>query len=186
MSLVLKNPPANAGDLRDTGSIPGLGRSPGGGHGNHSSILAWRIPWREEPGGLQSTGSQRVEHNWSNLACIFFFLFFFKFKFIYFNWRLITLQYCIGSATHQQQGFPDGSDGKASACNAGDPGGSIPGLGRYPGERNGNPLQYSCLGNPMDGGAWQATVHGATLSWIWLSDFSFSFLFLHNCNLEMI
>ena len=45
--------------------------------------------------------------------------------------------------------FPGGSDGKASACNAGDPG-SIPGLGRSPGEGNGNPLQYSCLENPMD------------------------------------
>ena len=50
-------------------------------------------------------------------------------------------------------GFPGGSDGKASVCNAGDPG-SIPGLGSSPGERNGSPLQYSCLENPMDGGAW--------------------------------
>ena len=50
-------------------------------------------------------------------------------------------------------GFPGGSDGKASACNAGDPG-SIPGSGRSPGEGNGNPLQYSCLENSMDGGAW--------------------------------
>ena len=49
--------------------------------------------------------------------------------------------------------FPGGSDGKASAYNAGDPG-SIRGSGRSPGEGNGNPLQYSCLGNPMDGGAW--------------------------------
>ena len=88
MTLVLKNPPANAGDLRDTGLIPGFGRSPGRGHGNHSTILAWRIPWREESGGLQSTGLQRVEHYWSNLACILFF-FSFKFKFIYFNWRLL-------------------------------------------------------------------------------------------------
>ena len=47
--------------------------------------------------------------------------------------------------------FPGGSDGKASACNAGDPG-SIPGSGRSPGEGNGNPLQHSCLENPMDGG----------------------------------
>ena len=50
-------------------------------------------------------------------------------------------------------GFPGGSDGKASACNAGDPG-LIPGSGRSPGEGNGNPLQYSCLENPMDRGAW--------------------------------
>ena len=56
-------------------------------------------------------------------------------------------------------GFPGGSDGKESACNAGDPG-SIPGSGRSPGGGNGNPLQYSCLGNPMDRGAWHATVQG--------------------------
>ena len=49
--------------------------------------------------------------------------------------------------------FPGGSDGKVSAYNAGDPS-SIPGSGRSPGEGNGNPLQYSCLENPMDGGAW--------------------------------
>ena len=52
-------------------------------------------------------------------------------------------------------GFPGGSEGKASACNAGDLG-VIPGSGRSPGEGNGNPLQYSCLENPMDGGAWWA------------------------------
>ena len=50
-------------------------------------------------------------------------------------------------------GFPGGSDGKASACNEGDLG-SIPGSGRSPGEGNGKPLQYSCLENPMGGGAW--------------------------------
>ena len=57
------------------------------------------------------------------------------------------------SCLKQIWGSPAGSDGKESACNAGDPG-SIPGLGRSPGEGNGNPLQYSCLENPMDGGAW--------------------------------
>ena len=60
-------------------------------------------------------------------------------------------------------GFPGGSDGKASVCNAGDLG-SIPGSGRSPGEGNGNPLQYSCLENPMDRGAWLATVHGVAES----------------------
>ena len=60
-------------------------------------------------------------------------------------------------------GFPGGSEDKASACNAGDPG-SIPGLGRSPGEGNGNPLQYSCLENPMERGAWRATVHGVAKS----------------------
>ena len=60
---MLKNPPANAGDIRDAGSIPGLGRSPGGGDGSPTSIHAWRIPWTEEPGGLQSIGLQRARHD---------------------------------------------------------------------------------------------------------------------------
>ena len=55
-------------------------------------------------------------------------------------------------------GFSGGSDGEESACNARDPS-LISGLGRSPGVGNGNPLQYSCLGNPMDRGAWWATVH---------------------------
>ena len=85
-------------------------------------------------------------------------------------------------------GFPCGSAGKESACNKGDLG-SIPWLGRSPGEGNGSPLQYSCLENPMDRGAWRATVHGVTRvrnnlatkppqpcsssvtkSWTWLSE----------------
>ena len=60
-------------------------------------------------------------------------------------------------------GFPGGSEVKASAWNAGDPG-LILELGRSPGEGNGTPLQYSCLENPMDGGAWKATVHGVAKS----------------------
>ena len=60
-------------------------------------------------------------------------------------------------------GFPGGSDGKESACNVRDLG-SIPGLGGSPGEGKGYPLQYSCLENPMDRGAWQATVYGVTKS----------------------
>ena len=71
-------------------------------------------------------------------------------------------------------GFPGGSDSKASACNAGDPG-SIPGSGRSHEEGNGTPLQYSCLENPMDGGAWWATVHGVGKSQTRLSDFTFTF-----------
>ena len=59
--LVVKNLPVNAGDIRDTGSIPGSGRSPGGGIATHSSILAWRIPWTEEPGRLQSMGLQELD-----------------------------------------------------------------------------------------------------------------------------
>ena len=60
---MVKNPSANVEGIRDEGSIPGSGRSPGGGHGNPSSILAWRIPWAEEPGGLQSMKLQRVGHD---------------------------------------------------------------------------------------------------------------------------
>ena len=68
-------------------------------------------------------------------------------------------------------GFRGSADGKASAYNAGDPG-SIAGSGRSPGEGNGNPLQYSCLENLMDGGAWWATVHGVSKSWTRLSNFT--------------
>ena len=61
---MVKNLPAKSGDVRDVGSIPGSGRSPGvEGMAIHSSILAWRILWTEEPGGLQSMGSQRVGHD---------------------------------------------------------------------------------------------------------------------------
>ena len=63
----------------------------------------------------------------------------------------------------QLKDFPGSSDNKESACNAGDPG-SIPGLGRSPEGRNGNSLQYSCLENPMDRGAWWVTVHGVAKS----------------------
>ena len=66
-------------------------------------------------------------------------------------------------------GFPGGSDSKESTCNAGDPG-SVPGLGRSPGKRSGNRLQYSCLENPKDGGTWQVSVHGAAKSRGRLSD----------------
>ena len=54
---VVKNPPANAGDVRDTGSISESGKSPGGGYGTHSNILAWRIPWTEEPGRISLEGN---------------------------------------------------------------------------------------------------------------------------------
>ena len=70
--------------------------------------------------------------------------------------------------------FPGGSDGKASAYNVGNPG-SIPGLGGTPGEGNGNPLQYTCLENPMDGGSWQPIVHGVAKSPTQLNDFTFTF-----------
>ena len=100
---VVKNLLVNAGD---TGSIPSQEDPLEKKTATHTSILAWEIPWTEEPGRLQFMVSQRIGHD------------------------LVT----------------------ASACNAGEPG-SIPGSGRSPGEGNGNPLQYSCLENPMDRGA---------------------------------
>ena len=79
--------------------------------------------------------------------------------------------------------FSGGSDGKASACNAGDLG-LITGMGRSPGEGNGNPLQYSCLKNSMDGGAWQATAHVVAKVQTGLSNFTFTFQ-LHALEKEM-
>ena len=60
---MVKNMPANVGDVRDTGSIPGLERSLGGGNGNPLIILDWRIPWAEEPGGYSPWGRKRVGHD---------------------------------------------------------------------------------------------------------------------------
>ena len=100
-------------------------------------------------------------HLYHQLCCAFFWfilllLFFTFFFFVFSYW-----------------GFPTGSEVKASACNAGDLG-SIPGLGRSPEEGNGNPLQYSCLENPIDRGAWWATVHGVAKGQTRLSDFTFT------------
>ena len=101
------------------------------------------------------------------------------------------LQHCSSKASMGQhsaflhQGFPGGSEVKASACNAGDLG-SIPGSGRSPGEENGNPLQYSCLENPMDRGAWWATVHGVAKSRTRLSDFTHSLSLLYGPALTSI
>ena len=80
-------------------------------------------------------------------------------------------------STLKDRGFPDGSVVKNLPANAADAG-SIPGLGRSPGERNGNPLQYSCLEKSMDGEAWQAIVHGVAKGQTRLSDFTFTFSFM--------
>ena len=87
--------------------------------------------------------------------------------------KTVTLRYLRTDISNSMD-FPGGSDGKAFPYNAGDQD-SVPGLGRYHGEGNGNPLQYSCLENPTDGGTWQATVHGVAKSWTQLSDFTFTF-----------
>ena len=231
----------------------------------HSSTVAWKIPWMEEPGRLQSMGSPRVGHdwatslslftfmhwrrtwqptpvflpgesqgrrslvgcrlwghtesdmNWSDLASaaavvswlgFIFYLYGYPSYTAKFNscsislclmwklcyWRVFFPQYpcstlsfslffvglshrdflflslhsCLSSNSTALAyylmfailvGFPGDSDGNQSVCSTGDVS-SISGLGRSPGERNGNPLQYSCLENSMDRRAWQATVHG--------------------------
>ena len=108
--------------------------------------------------------------------------------FVFLSDWLHSLWHSLGPSTHLQMtlfhsflwlsNFPGGSDCKVSAYSAGNPA-SIPGLGRSPGEGNGNPLQYSCLENPMDGGIWWATDHGVAKSQTWLNDFTFT-LWLSN------
>ena len=138
----------------------------------HSSALAWKIPWTEEPGGLQPVGLRRVQHdsvtslyfslscigegNGSPLQCS--------------CWRIpgmgepggllsmgshsqTRLKQLSSNSSKIRMGFPCSSVGKESACSAGDLD-SVPGSGRSPGEGNGNPLQYSCLESSMDRGAW--------------------------------
>ena len=86
----------------------------------------------------------------SRVLLTFYTMHYFSLFYLLYTWTYIV---------HLVLGFPGGSDGKGSACNTGDPG-SIPGLRKSPGEGNGNPLQYSCLKNSIDRGAWQATVDG--------------------------
>ena len=69
VALLVKNLPAIAGDIKNVGSIPGSGRSLEENMATHSSILAWTVPWTEELGGLPSIWSQRVGHDWGDLAC---------------------------------------------------------------------------------------------------------------------
>ena len=136
----------------------------------HSSILAWRIPWTEEPGRLQSKGSQRVGHDWMTNTClsnlsihlspclssVIFLSLYIDLAYIYF-YHLSTIGYPSFVYPHHILiwDFPGTLHGKQSVCNEGDRG-LIPGLGRSPGGGHGSPLQYSCLENPIDRGAWWA------------------------------
>ena len=156
----------------------------------HSRTLAWKIPWMEEPGGLQSMGSLRVRHD-------FTFTFYFHAlekemathssvlarripgmgepdgllslgsHRVRHNWSDLA-----AAAAYLRLGLPQWLRGKESTCNAGATGNVIPGPGRSPGGGHGNPLHYSCLENPRDSRAWWATVHRVTRSRIqlkWLS-----------------
>ena len=114
----------------------------------HDSILAWRIPWMEAPGGLH--GHQG--HKESDTTELF------TTERLYFHFKSYP------TITVPLLDFPDGSDGKASATMWETWVPSLP-SGRSPGEGNGNPLQYSCLEDPMGGGPWQITAHGVAKSW---------------------
>ena len=160
----------------------------------HSSVLAWRIPGMGEPGGLPSMGSHRVRHDWSNLAAVAAADLFqahsrwstqnkvwtndSSLKHVSF-WLHVALwlhteripdwlNLLFALYVRPLLGFHGGSDKKESAFNAGELD-LIPRSGRSPGEGNGYSLQYSCLENPMDRGAWQAIVHGVTKNQAWLN-----------------
>ena len=121
VALGVKNPPASAGDVRDLGSVPGLGRSPGGGHGNPLQCSFLENPMNR---GAWWATVHRVTQSWT--------------------WPKLLSTHAL-----HYVGFPGGSVANNPPANAGDMGLS-PGPGRSPREENGNPLQYSCLGNSMD------------------------------------
>ena len=139
----------NAGDTGDAGSIPGSGRSPREGNGNPLQCSCLENP-RDR--GASWAAVYGVAQSRTRLK------------------RLSS------SSSRYTKGFLGGSDGKASACNAGDP---VRSLGQEDPleEASGNPLQYSCLENPMDGGAWWATVHGFAESQTRLSDSTLTLTF---------
>ena len=131
---MVQNLPADAGDPRDAGFDPWVGKIP------------WRRKWQPTPVFLPGKS-----HGQKSLA------------------SYSPQGHKESDTTKQLWGFPCSSVGKESACSAGDLG-LFPGLGRSPGEGNGNPLQNSCLENPMGRGAWQVTAHRVTKSQTQLSN----------------
>ena len=158
----------------------------------HSSALAWKIPWMEELGRLQSMRSLRVGHDWATSLSLFTSLHWRR------KWPLPQCS-CLEnprdsrawwaavygvaqsrtrlkrlSSSHSSipsLGFPGGTVVMSPPANTGDTG-STSGSGRSPGVGNSNPLEYSCLENSMARRAWWATVHGVTKSQTWLSDWT--------------
>ena len=142
----------------------------------HSSTLAWKIPWMEEPGRLQSMGSQRIGHDWATD-------FTFAFHFHALEKEMATHSSILAWEfpwTEEPGGLQSmgsqriGHDWVTNAFtfftfNAGDPG-LIPVSGRSPGKGNGCAFQYSCPENSMDRGAWQSTVHRVAKNRTWLSN----------------
>ena len=122
----------------------------------HPTTLAWKIPWTEEPGGLQSMGSKRVRHDW---------------------WLSTHVPLSRApehlALSRQWQSRPGSTSSVALINTAWPKSTSL--------TTDGTPLQYSCLENAMDGEAWWAAVHGVAKNWTWLSDFTFTF---HSHTLE--
>ena len=133
---MVKNPPASTGDTRDVGLVPESGRSPGGENGNPLQYSCLENSMDKEASQATVHGVTKSQTQLSTHA---------------------------HTGYRMKEGFFGGSDGKESACNVGDPD-SILRRGRFPGEGNGYPLQYSCLENSMNRGGWWATVHGVTKS----------------------
>ena len=162
------------------GSIPGSGRCPRGGIGNphqFSCLGNLMDRWATVRG---VTRSWTQLSNWAHNICLDAHVLppvppFFPTTTVSplvphlfpIEWKLAQARNYIFATC--SVGFPGGSDGKESACIVGDLG-SVPGSGRSPGEGNGYPIQYSCLENSKDRGAWQATVHEIAKSWTRLSD----------------
>ena len=137
----------------------------------HSSTLAWKIPWMEKSSGLQSMGSLRVRHDWATSLSLFTFMHWRR------KWQPTPVflpgesqgwRSLVGCCRLWGRTESDTTERLSSSSSR-----------DTIGEGNGTPLQYSCLENPMDGGAWWAAVHGVTKSRTGLNDFSFTFTFMH-------
>ena len=159
---VLKSPPANAGRCRKHRCSPWIGKIP------------WRRAWWSTPVFLPgefhgqkrlagySPQGHRVGHDWNDLACTHIHVIHVCFAYVCAHVCTIYMCMYIVSYIHVYvyNELPRWLSDRESTCQAGDKGSLPRNEGRSPGEGNGSPLQYSCLGYPMDRGAWQATVHG--------------------------
>ena len=159
-----KESTCNAGNAGDLSLTPWVGKVPWRREWQtHSSILAWRIPWTEEPGRLKPIVSHRVRHNWSDWAHThihFCYLTLFCPRVELWLWIHIYIS-CLGPCMPQ----PPAPQLTGTCALAKE----------ISGEGNGNPLQCSCLENPRDGGAWWAAIYGVPQSWTrlnWLSSSS--------------
>ena len=138
----------------------------------HSSILAWKIPWTEEPGRLQSKGLHRARHDWATERT-------------HTPWAHTHTPWAHTHTPWHDQAFQVALVVKNPPADVGDVRdmGSIPGLERPLGGGHGNLLQYSCLEKPMDRGTWGTTVHRIAKSWTRLNTYT---LVLHLCLLSKV